>query len=193
MNTYRAIVIGGSAGSFPIVTKLLGALPKTYKLPIVLALHRLKHVPGGFAEALSYKSALPVEEPKDKQKMRGGTAYLAPANYHLMVEQVGHSFALSTEEMVKFSRPSIDVLFETAAYNYRQHLVGILLSGANTDGVAGLKRIKDRGGLTIVQNPEECAIKTMTEGAIKADAVQKVMSTAEISQFLNAMNNAHVY
>ncbi len=193
MSAYSAIVIGGSAGSFPVITRLLSNLPANYNLPVILALHRLKHVPSGFAEVLNNKSSVPVLEPNDKDRIRAGKAYLAPANYHLMIEQVGATFALSTEEMVRFSRPSIDVLFETAAYHYRERLIGILLSGANTDGVAGLARIKERGGLTIVQDPKECAIKTMTEGAIKIGAADKIMSTEEIGRFLNSLTTSHAY
>ena len=190
--SYRAIVIGGSAGSFPVVTKILSQLRPGFRVPIILCLHRLKHVREGFSEALGYKSVLPVIEPSDKQKIKPGHVYLAPSNYHLMVEHVGNAFALSTDEMVKFSRPSIDVLFQSAAYTYREKVVGILLSGANTDGVAGIACLKKRGGYTLVQDPAECTIRTMTEGAIKATEIDEVLTTEGIIKYLNQLSNVHV-
>ena len=107
-NSYKAIVIGGSAGSFQGVVKILSHLPKKFPLPIILCLHRLKHVRHGFVEALSIKSVIQVTEPYDKEAIKKGGVYLAPANYHMSVE-LGNYFALSTEEMVNNSRPAIDI------------------------------------------------------------------------------------
>src|SRR3954466_1607466 len=149
-NGFRAVVIGGSAGSFQGIVKILAAIPSDFPLPVIMALHRLKHVRHGFVEALSLKSTLPVVEPEDKESIRKGTVYLAPANYHLSIE-LGNSFSLSTEDMVNSSRPSIDITLNSAAYVYRNKLVGILLSGANRDGGMGMKNIVDKGGYTIVQ------------------------------------------
>ena len=115
--------------------------------------------------------------------IRRGRVYLAPANYHLCIEQ-GHHFALSTEEMVNNSRPSIDLTFETAANNYRKKLIGILLSGANSDGAAGMKRIKDLGGLTIVQDPADCQISTMPSAALNATQIDHKLSLDQIIRFL---------
>jgi two-component system chemotaxis response regulator CheB len=154
-NKYKAVVIGGSAGSFQGITKILSGIPENFPIPIIMCLHRLKHVRNGFMEALNIKSVKNVIEPFDKQKIKKGEVYLAPANYHLCIE-LGHYFALSTEEMVNNSRPAIDITLETAAYAYKDKLVGILLSGANRDGAKGMKYIHDRGGITIVQNPDEC-------------------------------------
>src|ERR1051325_4609683 len=106
-NGFRAVVIGGSAGSFQGIVKILAALPKDFPLPVFMALHRLKHVRHGFVEALSLKSSLPVVEPDDKESVRKSTVYVAPANYHMSIE-LGNHLALSTEEMVNNSRPSID-------------------------------------------------------------------------------------
>ena len=107
-NSYKAVVIGGSAGSFQGVVKILGQLPKGFPLPIIMCLHRLKHVRNGFVEALSIKSVVQVTEPNDKETIKKGNVYLAPANYHMSVE-LGNHFALSTEEMINNSRPSIDI------------------------------------------------------------------------------------
>ncbi|MGD1893694.1 MAG: chemotaxis protein CheB [Cyclobacteriaceae bacterium] len=182
-NIYKAVVIGGSAGSFQGVTKILSALPKDFSLPIILCLHRLKHVRNGFEEALSIKSSKPVTEPCDKESIKKGGVYLAPSNYHLAVE-LGNSFSLSTEEMINNSRPAIDVTLETASYVFRHKLIGILLSGANKDGALGMKKIKDRGGVTIVQEPSECMIETMPTSAMSVTTIDYVLGVDLIIEFL---------
>ena len=164
-NSYKAVVIGGSAGSFQGVVKILAQLPKGFPLPIIMCLHRLKHVRNGFVEALSIKSVVQVTEPNDKENIKKGSVYLAPANYHMSVE-LGNHFALSTEEMVNNSRPAIDITLGSCAFVYKEKLVGILLSGANRDGALGMKQIHDRSGLTIVQEPTECMIDTMPKAAL---------------------------
>ncbi|MDN4166948.1 chemotaxis protein CheB [Cytophagales bacterium LB-30] len=184
---YKAVVIGGSAGSFQGITRILQALPSDFDLPIIMALHRLKHVRNGFEEALSIKSVKPVTEPFDKEQIKRGKVYLAPANYHMSVE-LGNTFALSTEEMVNNSRPSIDITLETAAYVYSTKLVGILLSGANKDGAWGMKKIKDRGGLTIVQEPSECMIDTMPTSALKITPIDHILKIDQIIEFLNELH-----
>ncbi len=183
MSNYKAIMIGGSAGSFQVVTKIVASLPKDYPLPVMLCLHRLKHVRSGFVEALSIKSQMPIIEPDDKDPIKSGRIYLAPANYHMYVE-LGNKFALSTEDVVNHSRPAIDLSFFTAAYNYKNKLVGIILSGANKDGALGLKSVKDAGGLTIVQDPNECQVPTMTLASMNATNVDHVFSTQKIINFL---------
>jgi len=189
-NQYKAIVIGGSAGSFQGVTKILSSLPKEFPLPIIMCLHRLKHVRHGFVEALSIKSVKPVIEPNDKEPIKRGNVYLAPANYHMSLE-LGNTFAMSTEDMVNNSRPSIDITLETCAYNYKQKLIGILLSGANRDGAMGIKRIKDRGGLTLVQDPKECMIDTMPTSAMKITEIDHVLNVDQIIDFLKELNKLY--
>lgn len=178
-NNYKAVVIGGSAGSFQGIVKILSQLPKGFPLPIIMALHRLKHVRNGFVEALSIKSVVQVAEPYDKESIKKGIVYLAPSNYHLSVE-LGNHFSLSTEEMVNNSRPAIDITLATAAYVYREKLIGILLSGANKDGGLGMRHVKERGGLTIVQDPAECMIDTMPKAALAAAAMDHVLRVEEI-------------
>jgi len=180
---YKAVIIGGSAGSFQVITRILHSLSPNFPLPVLLCLHRLKHVRSGFVEALSIKSGIPIIEPFDKEQIKPGKAYLAPANYHMYIE-LGNKIALSTEEPVNHSRPSIDLSFVTAAQVYREKLIGIILSGANRDGAYGLKKIKDLGGLAIVQDPEECQVKTMTEASLKMTKVDFVYNTNEIVKFL---------
>lgn len=183
----RLILIGGSAGSFRVVTRILSSLPENgFDIPIALCLHRLKTVRRGFVEALNFTSNLHVVEPDDKDPVRGGKAYLAPANYHLCVE-LGKTFSLSTEEVVNNSRPAIDLLFETGAYVYRNHTLGIILSGANSDGARGLAAVQGAGGLAIVQDPADAEISAMPEAAMKSTPGCQVMDTTEIIECLTAL------
>ena len=189
-SSYKAIVIGGSAGSFQGITKILSQLPKTFPLPIIMCLHRLKHVRNGFVEALSIKSVFPVVEPYDKEQIKKGGVYLAPSNYHMSVE-LGNYFAMSTEEMMNNSRPAIDITLGTAAYVYREKLIGILLSGANRDGGLGMKHIKDKGGLTIVQEPTECMIDTMPKAAMALTQIDHVLKVDEIVSLMNELDKQY--
>jgi two-component system, chemotaxis family, protein-glutamate methylesterase/glutaminase len=161
-NSYKAVVIGGSAGSFQGIVKILAQLPKTFPLPIIMCLHRLKHVRNGFVEALSLKSVVQVLEPNDKEQIKKGGVYLAPSNYHMSVE-LGNHFSMSTD---------------------RDKLIGILLSGANRDGGLGMKHIKDKGGLTIVQEPTECMIDTMPKAALALTKIDHTMKIDQIVEFL---------
>ena len=186
-NTYKAVVIGGSAGSFQGIVKILSQLPKNFPLPIILCLHRLKHVRNGFVEALSLKSVVQVVEPFDKESIKKGMVYLAPSNYHMSVE-LGNHFAISTEEMINNSRPAIDITLGTAAYAYRDKLIGILLSGANRDGGLGMKYIKDKGGLTIVQEPSECLIVTIPKADLSLTKIDHVFKVDQIVEFLKELD-----
>jgi two-component system chemotaxis response regulator CheB len=177
------VVIGGSAGSFQTVTNILAELPKTFPHPMFPCLHRLKHIRTGFVEALRLKSKLPVHEPCDKEPISPGHVYLAPANYHMYIEQ-DNTIALSTEEPVNHSRPSIDMTFVSAANAYGNKCLGILLSGANKDGALGLKAMKDAGATVMVQSPDECQVKTMTAAAIKITDVDFIFQSSQIISYL---------
>ena len=183
MQDYKAVVIGGSAGSFQVVVKILQSLPKNFNYPVLLCLHRLKHVRSGFVEALSIKSNIPIIEPYDKTNIKPGFGYLAPSNYHMYVE-LANQISLSTEEPVNHSRPSIDLTYISAAIAYRKRLVGIILSGANRDGALGMKKIAEYGGTTIAQDPQECEVRTMTESTLNITKVDYVYKTDQIIQFL---------
>lgn len=180
---YKAIVIGGSAGSFQPITKILSMIPADFPLPMFLCLHRLKHVRSGFEEALSIKSTKKIAEPVDKEIVKRGHVYLAPANYHLAVE-LGNTMSLSTEGLINNSRPAIDIMFESASYAYRDKLIGILLSGANKDGAQGMKRIRERGGLTIVQDPNDSQINAMPNAALAVTPIDHVLSVDQIIELL---------
>jgi two-component system chemotaxis response regulator CheB len=185
--TYKAVVIGGSAGSFSVLANILSKIPKDFNLPIIICCHRLKHVRSGFIEALEIKSVKKVEEPDDKEGIRRGKVYVAPANYHMGIE-IGNTISLSTEEMVNNSRPAIDITFETAAYVYREKMIGILLTGANRDGAQGMKSVKESGGLTIVQEPSECTIDTMPKAALAVTNIDYIMKVEEMVRFLNDLH-----
>lgn len=189
-NGFKAVVIGGSAGSFQGIIKILSQLPADFPLPIIMALHRLKHVRHGFVEALSIKSKLKVTEPDDKESIRKGAVYLAPANYHMSVE-LGNYFSLSTEMMVNNSRPAIDITLSSAAYAYKTKLIGILLSGANKDGGLGMKNIHDRGGITVVQTPAECMIDTMPKAALSLTKIDYTLGIDQIVDFLRELHQQY--
>ena len=180
---FKVIVIGGSAGSFPVATDLLAELPKDFPIPIIFGMHRLKHIRNGFAEALQLKSKMPVIEVEDKDKIRPGNVYIAPANYHLLTE-LGGTFALSTEEMVHHSRPSIDMLFYSSAYVYGSKMLAVILSGANKDGADGMRYAHEKGATTIVQDPDDCKVATMTKSTINLFEPTKVLSSKELILFI---------
>jgi len=189
-NGFRAVVIGGSAGSFQGIVKILAALPADFPIPVFMALHRLKHVRHGFVEALSLKTKMKIVEPEDKESIRRSNVYLAPANYHMSIE-LGNYIALSTEEMVNNSRPSIDLTLNSAAYAYRNKLIGILLSGANRDGGLGMKNIKDKGGLTVVQEPSECMIDTMPRAAMSLTSIDHILNIDGIISLLKELKDEY--
>lgn len=184
MSDYKAIVIGGSAGSFALMLKILSRLKPTFDLPIILCMHRLKHIRSGFVEGLATKSVLQVVEPLDKERMEKGKVYLAPSNYHMFVEYDG-SLSLTIEDANNFSRPSIDYTLSSAAKAFRERCVGIILTGANKDGAKGLKDIADRKGFTIVQDPATAEVDTMPKAALRIMTPDKVLSPEQIIDFLN--------
>lgn len=185
--TYKAVVIGGSAGSFQVLVKILNSLPKDFNYPVFLCMHRLKHVRSGFVEALSLKSNIRIVEPYDKTHIKPGIGYLAPANYHMYVE-LANQISLSTEEPVNHSRPSIDLTYMSCAQVYRNKLVGIILSGANKDGAWGMKKIADLGGTTIVQDPQVSEVRTMPEATLAMTPVTHVYQIEQIINFLRKIS-----
>ncbi len=179
----RNIIIGGSAGSFENVLKIISSLPKSYPHNIFLILHRLRQSIGNFVNVLDAKSKIPVVEPYDKEKITKNKIYIAPENYHLYFT-ASNNFMLSTEELVQFARPSMDISFTSAAKIFRSSLTGILLSGANYDGIAGLKEIVKNGGTAIVHNPRECRIPYTSLKAIDEIEKSHIKTIAEITNYL---------
>ncbi|VXD04433.1 putative chemotaxis protein-glutamate methylesterase [Pseudomonas sp. 8Z] len=161
----QALVIGASAGGVEALLTLLAELPPDYRLPVVCLLHVPDRNDSLLAELLARRLRLPVKEAEDKEYLRRGMVYVAPGGYHLSIES-DRSFSLSREEPRHFSRPSIDILFESAADTYAAQLAGALLTGANEDGAAGLLAIQQAGGLTLVQTPSDALVPTMPEAAL---------------------------
>jgi two-component system chemotaxis response regulator CheB len=176
------IAIGGSWGGVRATGVLLRALPADLPVPIVIALHRGEDESTGLAATLSTNSTIGVVEATDKEVPMPGRAYLAPPGYHLLVERGGLS--LSTDEPERFSRPSIDVLFDSVAVSYGDEAVGVILTGASDDGAAGLARIRSRGGVTVVQEPATAERRTMPDAALAASAAHRVLALEEIAPFL---------
>ena len=183
---YKAVIIGGSAGSFSVVSKILSKIDPGFPVPIIICMHRLKHVRSGLVEGLNMRSKIKVVEPDDKERIEGNRAYLAPSNYHLFIEY-DNTFHLSTEDTLNHSRPAIDYTFSSAAYTFRDKVLGIILTGANKDGANGLKDIHLKNGTTIVQDPESCDIDTMTKAALKLFEPDYVMSPEKIVEYLNQL------
>lgn len=172
--------MGASAGGMRALAAVLGRLPASFSLPISVVQHVDERADGYLAEHLDRLCAIRVKEAEDKEMMTAGTAYLAPAGYHLLVDP-GGSFSLSIDERVNFVRPAIDVLFESAADAFGETLIGVVLTGANDDGAGGLKAVKQRGGLAIVQSPRTAEAKRMPESALAATTVDFVLDLDEIA------------
>lgn len=180
---YEAVVIGVSAGGMDALRTVLPHLPEKFPVPVVVVQHQGPGTDGYLAEYLDQRCAVRVKEAEEKEKLEPGQVYLAPADYHLLLED-DRTFSLTLESRVRFARPSIDVLFESAADVYGSRLIGIVLTGANDDGSRGLAAIKQRGGLAVVQDPATAEVDTMPKAAIRAAAVDFVLPLKAIGPFL---------
>lgn len=178
------VVMGASWGGFEALSRVLAELPAEFPAPILVAQHRAPGMDDGVLErSLGRRSALPVREVDDKDDVEPGQVYVAPADYHLLVEARGR-VALSVDAPVAYSRPSIDVLFDSAADTYGVGVAGVLLTGANEDGTEGLRAIKRRGGVTIVQDPSEAERSEMPASAVDAGVADRVLPLGQISAAL---------
>lgn len=177
----KAIVIGGSAGAIEALQTILSSLDKTFPLPIAVVLHLLANKPSYLPSVLGARCALEVKEPDDKEALRAGVVYVAPPNYHLLIERQG-LFSLSVDERVHFSRPSIDVLFESAGDAYGAEVLGVLLTGANEDGARGLSYIQQAGGITVVQSPKTASVPIMPQAGLPF--ADWVLPLSEVGPFL---------
>jgi two-component system, chemotaxis family, protein-glutamate methylesterase/glutaminase len=178
---YELIAVGASWGGLRAVGDILNALPDDFHPAVVVAQHR-RADPADLAGLLATRTRLPVSDVDDKDPIEPGRVYLAPPGYHLLIER-GH-FSLSTDPPVNYARPSIDVLFESAADVYRERLIGVVLTGANEDGAAGLARIKRLGGVAIVQDPRTAERGEMPSAAISATSADAILPLEEIGPFL---------
>ncbi|MBH3438258.1 chemotaxis protein CheB [Pseudomonas luteola] len=187
----EAIVVGASAGGLQALSVLLVGLVETFRLPIVVVVHMPEDKDSKLAEIFRLRLEIDVKEADEKEPLHPGTLYFAPPGYHLLIEQ-DKTLSLSREERVHFSRPSIDVLFESAADVFGEHLCGVLLTGANEDGAAGLRAIHRAGGLTVVQDPAEAFVPTMPEAALRLFTPDFVLPVRDINTLLVELeqNNA---
>lgn len=183
---YELVVIGTSWGGLHALRRVLGGLPATFDLPVVVVQHRHRDSDHLLVTLLQDHTPLTVHEIEDKTELVAGHVYVAPAEYHVLVE-VGH-LALSTEEPVRYSRPSIDVTFESAADAYGSRTVGVVMTGANDDGARGLKRIADRGGAAIVQDPSTAESAVMPAAALKLVPDARVTKLDEIGALIATLN-----
>lgn len=186
--SYRILVIGGSAGSMPVLTALMEAWPLAFPMPVVLVIHRLKNVKSDLVTLLSGRRQ--ITEPEDKELLLPGHIYLAPQNYHLLIE-ADDTISLDYSEPVNFSRPSIDLSFDSAVAAFGAATIGILLSGANKDGAEGLCRIAVAGGTAIVQDPATAAFSIMPQAAIDLCADIQSMTVDQMIHYLKNISTVN--
>jgi two-component system, chemotaxis family, protein-glutamate methylesterase/glutaminase len=179
----EAVVIGASAGALEALSVILPVLPAGFRLPLMVVVHVPPDKRSVLAELFQAKCRIPVREAEDKEPISGGTVYFAPPGYHLLVE-VDRSLSLSSDEPVLFSRPSIDVLFESAADAYGSALIAIILTGANQDGAKGMHAVVEAGGIALVQSPDGAFASAMPEAAIATCPSARVMSLDAIAAYL---------
>ncbi|MCF2490934.1 chemotaxis protein CheB [Dyadobacter sp. CY347] len=183
-SSVKALLIGGSAGSLQVLFNLLPSLHHDLPFAMIVVLHRRHSADSALSELLATKSVLPTHEVEDKDVIRPGHIYLAPADYHLLVEK-DETFSLDYSEKVNFSRPSIDVTFESAAEVYGSSLAALLLSGANEDGTKGLMYVKKMGGITLVQDPETAQMPYMPHYAMLHAVIDQVLNIRQMSHYIN--------
>ena len=183
---YQAVVIGVSAGGMKALSQILPELPGAFPWPVLIAQHLREDADSYLASHLDQHSALRVKEAEDKEAIRSGVIYIAPPGYHLLVEET-QSFALSAEPPVNFARPSIDVLFTSAVEVYEEKLIGVVLTGANSDGAQGLAAIEAAGGMALVQSPESAEAPVMPHAALAACKHPKVLALEAIAPFLTEL------
>lgn len=181
-----AIVLGASAGGVDALSTLLPALPASTRVAVLVVVHLPRERPSVLADIFGPKCSVRVKEADDKEPVQGGTVYFAPPDYHLLVDQ-GPSVALSVDAPVEYCRPSVDVLFESAADVYRDRLMGVVLTGANADGSAGLAYVKRAGGITVVQSPETAYAATMPRSALRGADVNLVLTLEQLASLLRGL------
>lgn len=180
---YEAIVMGVSAGGLATLSAILRGLPDRYPLPVIIIQHRSKEERNLLEEVLQSRCTIPIRQAEEKERIAAGAVYFAPPDYHLLIGE-DRRFVLTYDEPVHFSRPSIDLLFETAAEAYEDKLVGIILTGASKDGAEGIHAISHAGGYTIAQDPKEAPYPLMPRAAIATGSVRSILTSDEIGRFL---------
>lgn len=185
----KALLIGGSAGSLEVLIEVLPKLEQLNSFALIIVLHRKSGEDNLLENLISIKTAIPIMEVEDKVPVEPGYIYIAPSDYHLLFEK-DETISLDTSEKVNYSRPSIDVAFESAADVYGPSLAAILLSGANADGTAGLQAIKEAGGVTVVQKPDSAEVAYMPGYAIENMSPDFVLDIKQILEFVKNINTS---
>jgi two-component system chemotaxis response regulator CheB len=188
MSTFEAVIVGSSAGGIRALGNLLAPLPNDFPLPIIVVQHLHPESESYLPKILATHCALPVKQAEEREIIQAGTVYIAPPNYHLLIEE-DYTFSLSLEPPVRYARPSVDVMFETAVYAYRDKLIGIILTGANDDGSYGVKKLKQMGGYVIVQDPKNAEADAMPTAAIAAAKVDKILPIEQVGLYLLQLVN----
>ncbi len=183
---YRAVVIGTSAGGLKALSTVLSALPTGFPAPVMVVQHRLATTNVSLAKLLDERCSVTVKQAEDRATPIAASVYIAPPGYHLLIE-TDRTFSLSVDPPVRFARPAIDVLFETAAEAYGRMLIGIVLTGASRDGATGLRKITTLGGYTIVQDPATAHSAVMPQAAIAATRVDRILPLDEIAVHLTTL------
>lgn len=176
----KLVVIGGSAGSLDVLLKIVPGLPVRSGASFMVVVHRKPDSDSALVEILSRRTAMEVKEIEDKEAIAPNALYIAPADYHTLLEN-RYTFALDVSEKIHHSRPSIDVTFTSAAEVFGEYSIGVLLSGANADGAEGLRQIKNAGGFVIVQEPSTADVGYMPEQAIKRNAFSEIVNADDIA------------
>lgn len=179
----EVLLLGGSAGSFNIIFRLIKNFRKDLNKAVIVVIHRRKNFFSELEKLFAENSRISIKEISDKEKIKLNTIYVAPANYHTLIEKE-KCFSLDVSESVWYSKPSIDVTFESAAEVYKKHCTAILFSGANQDGAEGLLHLRNFGALTIVQDPQEAEMPQMPQAAISINAAEYVLHTNEIFELI---------
>ncbi len=180
---YEVLAIGVSAGGMVVLTEIVKSLKPDFPLSMIIVQHLHPHQDEYYVQYYNRHSKIRVKEAEDKEPIVRNRAYFAPPNYHLLVEE-DHTFSLSVDEKVNFSRPAIDVLFDTASFVFGKKMIGLVLTGANSDGAKGLKKIKDRDGLTIIQNPAEAEFSSMPQAALQTAQPHHIISVSQFVEWL---------
>ncbi len=186
---YKVVVIGVSTGGTKALKTILSVLPSKFALSIIVVMHRHKDADGYLERSLGNECKMLVKQADEKEEIKAGVVYVAPPNYHLLIEDDG-TFSMSVEGAVNYARPSVDVVFESAAEVYGQGLIGVILTGANKDGSQGLRKIKEVGGLAIVQTPETSVASDMPMAAIASVKPDYVLPLENIGPILRRLESA---
>lgn len=179
------LLLGGSAGSFRLIFKIVQILDPASKKIVIIVMHRKRNFASEVEKLFAHNSLMNVREIGDKEKINKGTIYIAPANYHVLIENNGY-FGLDVSDAVWFSKPSIDITFESAAEVFKNKCTAILLSGANQDGAEGMLKLRNASSLTIAQEPEDAELPEMPKDAIAIGGAEYVLSSAEIVDLLTS-------